>query len=488
MQPIEQLIQQRIEKLNQLIKLNIDPYPYNFEVKDYSTDIIEKYKELKNNEKSKDVVAMAGRVMRFRPMGKILFGDLHDKKGKIQFYVSEESVGKDKYKIINLIDLGDIIGINGTIFRTKAGEITVFVNKLEMLTKSLRPLPDKWHGLKDIEARYRQRHVDLIINPDVREIFIKKHKLITSIRETLNTKGFVEVDTPILQPTYGGANAKPFKTFVNDLKKDAYLRIADELYLKRLIVGGLEKVYEICKDFRNESIDSTHNPEFSMIEFYQAYSDYNDMMKLTQEIIINANKAMGNKNEIKFQGNKINLKTSWKVMTMKEAIKKYGAIDVDRLDDKELLKLKDKYRLQFDGTLTRGWIIQLLFEHFAEEKLIQPTFIIEHPRETTPLCKGSRKNANLIERFELFIGGLEISNGYSELNDPILQKRLFEEQAKELRGGREEANPMDDDFVKVIEQGMPPTGGVGIGTDRLTMVLTGCNSIKDVLLFPMMKN
>ncbi|MEK6835255.1 MAG: lysine--tRNA ligase [Nanoarchaeota archaeon] len=488
MQPEEQLIKQRIDKLEKIKKLGINPYPYKFEAKNFSNEILDKYSKLKNEQKTKDKVSIAGRVITLRPMGKIAFGHLQDYHGKIQFFINEKEISKKEFELLNLLDLGDIIGINGTIFRTKAGEITVFVNKLELLTKSLRPLPDKWHGLKDIEERYRRRYVDLIANPEVKEIFIKKFKIINSIRETLNNQGYIEVDTPIIQSVYGGANAKPFKTYVNDLKRDAYLRISDELYLKRLIVGGFDRVYELSKDFRNESIDTKHNPEFTMIEYYQAYADYNDMMKSTENIILNANKIIGNKNEIQFMGNKINLKAPFKIMTMKEAIKKFSEIDVDKLNDKELFKLKDKYRLEHNGPLTRGWMIQLLFEHFAESKLINPTFIIEHPRETTPLCKGSRKDPSLIERFELFIGGFELSNGYSELNNPITQRELLEEQAKELRAGFEEANPMDEDFVRAIEQGMPPTGGVGIGIDRLVMVLTGKDSIKDVILFPMMKN
>ena len=488
MQPEEQLIKQRIEKLEKIKKLGIDPYPYKFEAGDFSKDILNKYSKLKNEEKTNDKVSLAGRIMTLRPMGKIAFGHLQDYNGKIQFFINEKDLSKKEFELFNLLDLGDIIGINGTVFKTKAGEITVLVKNLELLTKALRPLPDKWHGLKNIEERYRKRYVDLIANPEVKEIFIKKFKIINSIRDTLNKKDYIEVDTPIVQPIYGGAAAKPFKTYVNDLKRDAYLRISDELYLKRLIVGGFDRVYEMSKDFRNESIDSSHNPEFTMIEYYQAYADYNDMMKVTQEIILNANKSIGNKDEIEFLGKKINFKLPWKIMTMKEAIKHYGKIDTDKLNDKELFKLKDKYKLEHEGKLTRGLMIQLLFEHFAEENLINPTFIIEHPRETTPLCKVSRKNNDLIERFELFIAGMEISNGYSELNDPVMQRKLLEEQAKELRQGIEEANPMDEDFVKAIEQGMPPTGGVGIGIDRLAMILTQVNSIKDIILFPMMKN
>jgi lysyl-tRNA synthetase class 2 len=488
MQPEEQLIQERIKKLDKIRNLGINPYPYKFEQKNFSDDILKKYSKLKKEEKTKEKVGLAGRIITLRPMGKIAFGHLQDYKGKIQFFINEKELSKQEFDLFNLLDLGDIIGINGVVFRTKAGEITILVKRLELLTKTLRPLPDKWHGLKDIEERYRKRYVDLIVNPQIKDTFVKKFKIINSIRETLNKEKYIEVDTPIIQQIYGGANAKPFKTYVNDLKRDSFLRISDELYLKKLIVGGFDKVYELSKDFRNESIDSRHNPEFSMIEYYQAYADYNEMMKLTEKIILNANKSIGNKNEIIFQDNKINLKTPFKVMTMKDAIKKYSGIDVDKSNDKELFKLKEKYNLEAKHNLTRGWMIQLLFEHFVEQKLIQPIFIIEHPLETTPLCKESRKSKGLIERFELFIAGMEISNGYSELNNPLMQKKLLEEQAKELREGIEEANPMDEDFVKAIEQGMPPCGGVGIGVDRLTMILTSSNSIKDVILFPMMKN
>ncbi|MEK6862862.1 MAG: amino acid--tRNA ligase-related protein, partial [Nanoarchaeota archaeon] len=303
MQPEEQLIKQRIEKLKKIEKLGINPYPYKFEVKNFSDELLKKYAKLKKEGKTNDKVASAGRIMTLRPMGKIAFGHIQDYKGKIQFFINEKEISKKEFKLFNLLDLGDIIGINGTIFRTKAGEITILVRKLELLTKSLRPLPDKWHGLKDIEERYRKRHVDLIVNPEVKDIFVKKFKMINSIRDTLNKEGYIEVDTPVIQPIYGGAAAKPFKTYVNDLKREAYLRISDELYLKRLIVGGFDRVYELSKDFRNESIDSTHNPEFSMIEFYQTYVDYKDMIKLTEKIIINANKCIGNKNEIEFFGN-----------------------------------------------------------------------------------------------------------------------------------------------------------------------------------------
>ena len=326
MQPEEQLIKQRLDKLDKIRRLGINPYPYKFEVKNFSDEILKKYSKLKNEQKTKDKAVLAGRIITLRPMGKIAFGHIQDYHGKIQFFINEKELSKKEFELFNLLDLGDIIGVQGNIFKTKAGEITVLVKKLELLTKSLRPLPDKWHGLKDIEERYRKRYVDLISNPEVKEIFIKKFKIINSIKETLNKEEYIEVDTPIIQSIYGGANAKPFKTYVNDLKREAYLRISDELYLKRLIVGGFDKVYELSKDFRNESVDSTHNPEFNMIEFYQAYADYQDMMKLTERIIENAVKAAGNKNDVVFMGNKINLKAPFKIMTMKETINKFSNI------------------------------------------------------------------------------------------------------------------------------------------------------------------
>jgi lysyl-tRNA synthetase class 2 len=420
-------------------------------------------------------------------MGKASFLHVQDQSGKIQIYLRQDEVGEKSYKLFKKFDLGDIIGIEGTIFTTKAGEVSVWAKKVTLLCKSIRPLPEKFHGLKDTELRYRKRSLDLISNPEVKEIFIKRTKVFDFIRNYLNNKNFMEVETPIIQPIYGGAAARPFKTHLNDLKMDVYLRVSDELYLKRLIVGGFERVYEFSKDFRNEGVDSTHNPEFTQVEFYQSYADYNDMMKTTEEIISGACKYINGTTKVKFKGHKIDIKKPFKRMTMKDAIKTHGRIDVDKLNDKELKKKLDQNKLEYHK-FSKGVAIQLLFEHFAEDKLIQPTFIIEHPRETTPLCKVSRNDPDLIERFELFVAGFELSNAYSELNDPVKQRELLEDQAKQLKSGDEEANPMDEDFVKAIEVGMPPTGGVGIGLDRLLMVLTGKDSIKEVILFPFMKS
>jgi len=483
----EQLIQQRIEKLNQIKALGINPYPYKFNKKSSASEILERYKKLKEHEQTKDNVSMAGRIMTIRLMGKASFLHIQDETGKIQVYLRQEDIGEKNYELFRKFDMGDIIGIEGNVFKTKAGELSVWAKKIELLCKSIRPLPEKWHGLKDIEIRYRKRYLDLIANPEVKEVFIKRARIINFIREFLNKNGYIEVETPVIQPIYGGASAKPFKSYINDLKMDVFLRISDELYLKRLIVGGFEKVYEISKNFRNESVDTTHNPEFTMLEFYQAYADYNEMMNIVEDIIVGACKQLNGTERINFKNHKIELKKPFERITMKDAMIKYANIDMDKLSDKDLKKKLDEHHIKYDE-FSRGNSMQLLFEELVEDKLIQPTFVTEHPIETIPLCKPTRTDNNLIERFELFICGYELSNAYSELNDPILQRRLLEGQAKQLKKGNEEANPMDEDFLEAIETGMPPTGGVGIGIDRLVMVLTGNDSIKDVILFPFMKS
>src|SRR3989344_5411501 len=444
METDNQLIKQRIDKIDDMRKRGINPYPYKFDKKNSSLDIIENFSKLKKEEKADTKVSIAGRIVSSRIMGKASFIDIQDEKGKIQIYVRKDDVGEDSYNLFKKFDLGDFVGVEGVVFSTKAGEVSVWAKKIELLSKSIRPLAEKWHGLKDPELRYRKRYLDLISNPKVKEIFIKRFKLINFIRNYLNKRNYIEVETPIMQPIYGGAAARPFKSHLNDLKMDVYMRVSNELYLKRLIVGGFERVYEFSKDFRNESIDSTHNPEFTMIEFYEAYADYNDMMKIVEDLFRQGCKEINGTYKIKFRNNEV----------------------------------------EFSRSIT----IKLLFEELVEDKLIQPAFIIEHPRETTPLCKVSRKDDSLIERFELFICGFELSNAYSELNDPVLQRKLLEDQAKQLRGGDDEANPMDEDFVEAIEMGMPPTSGVGIGIDRMMMVLTGSDSIKEVILFPFMKN
>jgi len=423
--------------------------------------------------------------MTIRAMGKATFAHIQDQTGKVQIYLREDDLKKQYGNFTSLIDIGDIIGIKGTVFRTKMGEITIHVDSYELLTKSLRPLPEKWHGIKDIELRYRQRYLDLISNEEVRNTFIKRSVMINAIQSFLSQHGFLEVTTPILQEIYGGAAAKPFTTFHNELKSTLYLRISPELYLKRLIIGGYEKVYEIGKSFRNESIDTMHNPEFTMLELYQAYADYNDMMGLTENILREAAQKTLGKLKFEYQGKEIDFSKKFQRIKMVDAIKQYGKIDVEK--EKDLKKYIKKYNLKLPVNAPKGVIINELFEALVEDKLIQPTFIIDYPIEVSPLTKIHRKDKNYTERFELFINGTEMANAYSELNDPIDQKRRFEDQLQQRKTCDMEAHPMDEDFVKALEYGMPPTGGLGIGIDRLIILLTNSPSIRDVILFPSLK-
>jgi len=485
----EEILKERLKKIEELEKQGISPYPYSFKNENHAGELQEKYKKLKNDSKTKDKARVAGRVMTIRDIGQLIFLNLMDGSGKIQVQLQNgETPSKEIDFFKKFIDSGDFIGVEGLVVRTKRGELTILAHKVEMLAKSIRPLPEKWHGLQDKEERYRKRYLDLIMNPEVKEVFIKRSKAINAIREFLNERGFLEVDTPVLQPIYGGADAKPFTTHLNALNMKLYMRISPELYLKRLIVGGFEGVYEFSKNFRNEGIDRTHNPEFTLLELYKAYSDYNDMMKLTEDMYEQVAKKILGTTEIEYQGKKINLKAPWTRMTMKEAIKKYAKLDVDKLSDEKLLGIIEKNHIKTKGT-SRGWLVTGIFEHFCEEHLVQPTFIYDYPEETTPLCKQKRgkEMTNIIERFEPYIAGMEIGNAYSELNNPVRQEILLGQQAKELGKGNEEANPMDEDFVNALEVGMPPTGGLGLGIDRMIMFLTNSASIRDVLLFPFMK-
>jgi lysyl-tRNA synthetase class 2 len=479
----KELIDERIRKMQEFRKLGINPYPYRYSPTNTAKQILEKYKEIPI-EQSKDKVCVAGRIASIRRMGKLTFCHIRDHTDKIQLFLKEDALGKD-YELLKLWDIGDWVGAEGVVFKTKTGEVSVLVSKPEMLCKAIRPFPEKWHGLKDVEIRYRQRYLDLIMNPEVREVFRKRTKVIDAIRSLLNARNFIEVETPILQPIYGGAAAKPFKTHLNTLNQDVFMRISNELFLKRLIVGGMDRVYEFSKDFRNEDIDRTHNPEFTQIEIYQSYADFKDMMELTEDIYVAAAMAVHGSTKFEYQGHTIDVKKPWKAYTMIGAIKELGGVDVEALDDKSLLAEVPRKEL-LPPKPTRGMIIQALFEQLCEEKLIQPTFITHHPIETTPLCKPCRDgHKDLVERFEPFIAGMEIANAYSELNDPILQRKLLEDQTKE---GSEWGNVVDEDFIQSIEYGMPPTGGVGIGIDRMIMILTNSPSIRDVLFFPFMKS
>lgn len=485
----EELIAERKRKREELLDAGINPYPYKYEPSHHAQELHNKYANLKPEEETKDKVTIAGRIVGMRKLGKLAFIHLLDETGKIQaLFNKQDTAGYDNIK---LLDSGDWLGVEGHIVKTKTGELTVKAIAYTVLCKSIRPMPEKWHGLKDIEQRYRKRYVDLFTNPEIRETFINRTRIMDAIRAHLNKNNFLEVETPILQNMYGGANARPFKTHFHALNQDVYLRISNELYLKRLIVGGFERVYEFSKDFRNEDIDTTHNPEFTQIEIYQAYADFNDMKELTMDLYIAAAHAVHGSTKFEYQGHTIDVKKPWASYTMVEALKKFADIDADNVDNDYLAQLCREHKLQLGDNPTKGELLQALFEELVEDKLIQPTFITHHPVESTPLCKPCREehlNEHYIERFEPFIAGMEIANAYSELNDPVLQRKHLEEQAKQLRAGSEEAHPMDEDFIQAIEYGMPPTGGLGIGIDRMTMLLTNNPSIRDVLFFPFMRN
>ncbi len=485
----DEIIKERMRKIEELKKQGVDPYPHAFEKKDSAMELQQKFSTLKPEEKAKHVATIAGRLLVLRDLGKIAFGVVQDGTGKIQIVFQSPDTPESVAAFFKkYVDTGDFVGVEGIVFRTKRGELSLSVSKVKLLSKSLQPLPDKWHGLEDKEERYRKRYVDLIMAPEVKEVFNKREKIIDSVRSFLKERLFHEVDTPFLQTVYGGANARPFKTHLNTLDIPLYLAISPELYLKRLIVGGYEKVFTIARNFRNEGIDRWHNPEFTMMEIYQAYADYNDMMSLFENLYAHVAKEVNGSTKVKFRGIEVDFKAPWKRVTMAEAIKKYSTIDVEKLSEKELFALLTKHKIERKGD-SWGWAVQSLFEHFCEAKIEQPTFIIDHPSETTPLCKLHRndKLCRLIERFEPFCMGTELGNAYSELNDPVLQRQLLEEQQKLLVKGNEEAHPFDEDFIYAMEVGMPPTGGLGLGIDRMVMLLTGQESIRDVILFPFMK-
>ncbi|MFA5176479.1 MAG: lysine--tRNA ligase [Candidatus Nanoarchaeia archaeon] len=488
----EDLIQIKKDKVNELRKLNIDPYPHKFSIDSYSEKIIKENSKLKEEEKTNKKVKIAGRIVSLRPMGKAAFGNLQDSTGRIQFYIKEDNIGEKEYSIFKrLIDIGDIIGIEGTIFRTKMGEISIWVKKYELLTKSLRILPEKWHGLQDTEIRYRKRYIDLIANPKVKETFIIRSKIIKCIRQFLDEKGFLEVETPILQTVYGGAAAKPFTTFHNELNSDLYLRISPELHLKRLLVGGFEKVYEVSKNFRNESIDSFHNPEFTSIELYEAYADYEYLMKLTEDMLSKILMQTNGKLEIDYQGTKLNFKAPFKRIKFRDLILKESDIDIDKFRDFETLsnEIRKKKLKEVDITKVKhyGALLDELYKRICRPKIIQPTFLIDYPVEMIPLAKRNQKDERKVNIFQLLVNGAEITKAYDELNDPEDQRERLEEQQKLIKKGDEEAQPMDEDFVEALEYGMPPAGGLGLGIDRLVMLVTNSPSIKEVILFPQMK-
>jgi lysyl-tRNA synthetase class 2 len=485
----EQLIAERLRKRDELLKLGINPYPYRYEPGHRAAELQERYKPLKPGEETQDTAAVAGRLRSIRKMGRLSFATLADGHATIQTALKADILGEQAYDRLRLLDIGDWLGVQGTVFRTKTGELTLQARSYELLCKSTRPLPDKWHGLQDVEQRYRKRHLDLIMNPEVREVFRKRTLIMDAIRSELNRRGFLEVHTPTLQPIYGGAAARPFKTSLHALKMDVYLSISPELYLKRLIVGGLDRVYEFARNFRNEDIDRSHNPEFTSVEAYQAYADFRDMMELTEDLFLAATKAVHGSATFEYQGQKLTVRKPWQSYTVVDAIRKFADIDVNALKDDELYRACERIKRP-PMPRDRGHAIMELFDGLVQDKLIQPTFITHHPIESTPLCKPCREphlQRGFIERFEPFIAGMEVGNAYSELNDPVIQRQRLEEQARQLRGGHAEAHPMDEDFIQAIEHGMPPTGGMAIGIDRMVMLLTDQASIRDVLLFPFMK-
>ena len=484
-QDVNQLLKVRREKLAALQQEGQDPFQITrFDVTNHTSDILENFEEYEGKE-----VVIAGRMMAKRVMGKASFGNLADLKGNIQFYAARDNLGEEPYKAFKKLDIGDIIGIRGEVFRTHAGEISVKAEEITLLTKSLQVLPEKYHGLTDTDTRYRQRYVDLIMNPEVRETFVKRSAILREIRNFLDGRGFMEVETPMLVSNAGGAAARPFETHYNALDEDVKLRISLELYLKRLIVGGMERVYEIGRVFRNEGVDTRHNPEFTLMELYQAYTDYNGMMELTESMFRYVAEKVCGTTLIPYGDAMIDLGKPFERMTMVEAVKKYAGVDFDQVEDTAQAKrLADERGIQYEERHTKGDILNLVFEEYVEEHLIQPVFIMDHPVEISPLTKRKPDKPDYVERFELFIYGREMCNAYSELNDPIDQRRRFEEQEKQFAQGNEEANHTDEDFLNALEIGMPPTGGIGYGIDRLVMLLTNSPAIRDVLLFPTMKS
>ncbi len=489
-QSLKEIINFRLQKLKKLRESGIDPYPHNFKPSNYSNELKNEFKSYEN----KDVV-IAGRIMALRKMGKASFFHLEDAGGRIQVYIKKDDVGESQYDIFKLLDIGDFAGVNGFVFKTKTKEISVHAKSITVLAKSTRPLPivkekngETFDSFDDKEQRYRNRHLDLIVNPEVKEVFKKRALITSALRSYLDNEDFLEVETPVLQPLYGGANARPFKTHHNSLDQTFYLRIADELYLKRLIIGGYDKVYELSKDFRNEGMDRNHNPEFTMLEWYEAYSDYKDQMNRVEDVIRFAAESIG-KIKIDWGDIKIDLSKKFDRKPFLELLKDATGKDLLDADEKKLRLVCKENKIEISNKENYGQLLDELMKKLVEPNLIHPVFVIDHPKEISPLAKSHRSGENkLVERFELFIGGAEFANSFSELNDPLDQRVRLENQVKLREEGDEEAQPIDDNFIEAMECGMPPTGGVGLGVDRLVMLLTDNRSIRDVLLFPAMRN
>jgi len=467
----------RREKLRKLRAKGLNPYPYRFDRSHTNGQIVERFDDL---EAQGTVVAACGRVLAIRRHGKTMFANIGDESGKIQLYLRSDALG-ERFELVDFVDIGDFLGVHGKVFKTKTGESTIMVEDFVILSKSLRPLPEKWHGLKDVELRYRYRYLDLIANEETRALFRQRTKIYNVIRAFLNERGFIEVETPILQPVYGGATAKPFKSYYQALASDVYLRIADELYLKRLIVGGYEKVYEIGRDFRNEGVDRFHNPEFTMLEAYEAYKDYNDVMAMVEDLLILITRELHGGNHLVFQGQAADLNKPFKRIYYIAELERVMGTDPLTLGREALRKQAEKFGLDLSADMSKGKIIDKLFEELVQKHIVEPTFVCDHPKLISPLAKEHRQNKDLVERFELFAFGVELANAFSELNDPVEQRRRFEEQLAEKEEGIGE---IDEDFLLALEHGMPPTGGLGIGIDRLCMVLLDKPSLRDVIAFP----
>lgn len=490
MQKINDQIQQRLKKLEGLRVMGINPYGQRFEPTTSAKNLNQQFQSTASEEleKKKLRFSVAGRLLALRRFGKAAFAHLQDGSGKIQVYFKKDVLGEQGFALFEKLDMGDFIGIEGLLFRTKTKELTILVEKLTLLSKSLRPLPEKWHGLSDVEIRYRQRYLDLIANPEVKEAFVLRGQIIEAIRDFLNERGFLEVETPMMQPIPGGAAARPFVTHHNALGIDLYLRIAPELYLKRLIVGGFERVYEVSRNFRNEGVSTVHNPEFTMLEFYMAYADYQTLILFTEELITTVAQKVLGRLKLEFKNQTIDLTPPWKRQTFLQAIEEANSLDARFLNDRSrLLTLAKKLELPIKGNEPSGKILDELFETTVQPKLIQPTFILDYPIEISPLAKRKPDEPGLAERFELFIAGREVANAFSELNDPQDQRKRFEEQMARRAAGDLEAPPLDEDYLRALEYGMPPAAGEGIGIDRFVMVLTNQPSIRDVILFPQMK-
>ncbi len=481
---LNELMQSRREKLTAIVDKGIEPFGRYYKASHHAQEILDNFVEFEGKK-----IRVAGRIMAIRGHGKAGFANLRDMSGQIQLYLRQDVLGEEAYGIVRQFDLGDIIGVEGDVFRTHTGEVSIKATAIEFLTKALRPLPEKWHGLKDVEIRYRQRYLDLIVNPEVKQAFLVRSRMIQALRRTLDSMGFLEVETPMMHSIAGGAAARPFITHHNALDMKLYMRIAPELYLKRLIVGGFEKIYELNRVFRNEGIDIKHNPEFTLLELYQAFADYDTVMKLTEEVIASVAQEVLGTSRITYQGQEIDLTPPWRRMTMEDAVKQYSGLDFSGIHTvEEARKVADSIGVHYEQSHGVGAILNAVFEEKAEEHLVQPTFIVRYPTEISPLAKRCQDDPNFTDRFEGFIFAREIANGFSELNDPMDQKERFLGQVAQRESGDAEAHMMDEDFVTALEYGMPPTGGLGIGIDRLAMFLTDSYSIRDVILFPHMRH